>query len=209
MKEDSAKDELQSNPNARLHSAPHGLLRLYILHKIGQKPAHGYELIQDIDSKTEGGWRPGAGSLYPILKKLVTDGYIKAETGSPPEATRRTYHITPEGVKNLAEAKHMFASFQHRWNNLRNLFIELVDPENVATFFVDGSKRQFQLAQEMLESKASKISSSELEFMLKEYGLNLERQLNWANKMLIQLKPKLVHQTPRQKAARPTIRNVQ
>ncbi len=102
----------------------------------------------------------------------------------------------------------MFASFQHRWNNLRNLFIELVDPENVATFFVDGSKRQFQLAQEMLESKASKISSSELEFMLKEYGLNLERQLNWTNKMLIQLKPKLVHQTPRQKAARPTIRNV-
>src|SRR5438552_3272151 len=62
----------------RLHSAPKGLLRYYILHKIAQKPIHGYEIIQDIDSKTEGAWRPGAGSLYPILKKLVSEGLIKA-----------------------------------------------------------------------------------------------------------------------------------
>ncbi len=202
VREITGKDELQSSSSDRLHSAPKGLLRLYILHKIGQKPAHGYELMQDIDSKTEGGWRPGAGSLYPILKKLASEGFIKAESGISSEATRRIYQITPEGVKNLAEGKQMFSGFQHRWNNLRNLFIELVDPENVATFFVDGSKRQFQLAQEMLESKASKISQGELEFMLKEYVLNLERQLSWANETLNQLKPKMVHQTLRQKGAR-------
>jgi len=174
----------------RLHSAPKGLLRYYILHKIAQKPIHGYEIIQDIDSKTEGAWRPGAGSLYPILKKLVSEGLIKADPEPSAEATRRVYHITPKGVESLAHAKEMFTNFQQRFGSLRRLFIELIDPENLATFFVDGSNRQFQMAQEMLESKSYKIPPADLEYILKEYTLNLERQMNWANRMLNRSKPK-------------------
>src|SRR2546428_2077945 len=174
----------------RLHSAPKGLLRYYILHKIAQKPIHGYEIIQDIDSKTEGAWRPGAGSLYPILKKLVSEGLIKAEPEPSDEATRRVYHITPKGVESLAHAKEMFTNFQQRFGSLRRLFIELIDPENLATFFVDGSNRQFQMAQEMLESKQNKISPADLDYILKEYTLNLERQMNWANRMLNRSKSK-------------------
>jgi len=171
------------------------------LHKIAQKPIHGYEIIQDIDSKTEGAWRPGAGSLYPILKKLVSEGLIKAEPEPTEEATRRVYQITPKGVESLAHAKEMFANFQQRFGSLRRLFIELVDPENLATFFVDGSNRQFQMAQEMLESKQDKISAADLEYILKEYTLNLERQMNWADRMQIKSKPRLAP-TARQKPAK-------
>ena len=185
----------------RLHSAPKGLLRYYILHKIAQKPIHGYEIIQDIDSKTEGAWRPGAGSLYPILKKLVSEGLIKAEPEPSAEATRRVYQITPKGVESLAHAKEMFANFQQRFGSLRRLFIDLIDPENLATFFVDGSNRQFQMAQEMLESKQDKIPLSDLEYILKEYKLNLERQMNWADRMLNRSKPRLAP-TARQKPAK-------
>src|SRR2546426_6202162 len=174
----------------RLHSAPKGLLRYYILHKIAQRPIHGYEIIQDIDSKTEGAWRPGAGSLYPILKKLVSEGLIKAEPELSAEATRRVYQITPKGVESLVHAKEMFANFQQRFGSLRRLFIDLIDPENLATFFVDGSNRQFQMAQEMLESKQDKIPPSDLEYILKEYMLNLERQMNWADRMLNRSKPR-------------------
>jgi len=185
-----AEDD-SSNVHDRLHSAPKGLLRYYILHKIAQKPIHGYEIIQDIDSKTEGAWRPGAGSLYPILKKLVSEGLIKAEPEPSAEATRRVYQITPKGVESLAHAKEMFANFQQRFGSLRRLFIDLIDPENLATFFVDGSNRQFQMAQEMLESKQDKIPPPDLEYILKEYMLNLERQMNWANRMLNRSKPRL------------------
>ena len=181
----------------RLHSAPKGLLRYYILHKIAQKPIHGYEIIQDIDSKTEGAWRPGAGSLYPILKKLVSEGLIKAEPEPSEEATRRVYHITPKGVESLAHAKEMFTNFQQRFSSLRRLFIDLIDPENLATFFVDGSNRQFQMAQEMLETKSERITQGDLEYILKEYLLNLERQTNWANRMLAQIKIRPVHPVPR------------
>ena len=190
-----------SNVHDRLHSAPKGLLRYYILHKIAQKPIHGYEIIQDIDSKTEGAWRPGAGSLYPILKKLVSEGLIKAEPEPSAEATRRVYQITTKGVESLAHAKEMFANFQQRFGSLRRLFIDLIDPENLATFFVDGSNRQFQMAQEMLESKQDKIPPSDLEYILKEYKLNLERQMNWADRMLNRSKPRLAP-TARQKPTR-------
>src|SRR5436853_4515827 len=94
----------------RLHSAPKGLLRYYILHKIAQKPIHGYEIIQDIDSKTEGAWRPGAGSLYPILKKIVSEGIIKAEREKSKEATRRVNQITTESDEILT---HPQASATH------------------------------------------------------------------------------------------------
>src|SRR5438132_6936909 len=152
----------------RLHSAPKGLLRNYMLHIFFFKQKTAYEIIQDIDSKTEGAWRPGAGSLYPILKKLVSEGLIKAEPEPSDEATRRVYHITPKGVESLAHAKEMFTNFQQRFASLRRLFIELIDPENLATFFVDGSNRQFQMAQEMLESKQSKLSPADLRYTLKE-----------------------------------------
>src|SRR2546425_4962260 len=177
------QDDEESVAHSRLHSAPKGLLRYYILHKIAQKPIHGYEIIQDIDSKTDGAWRPGAGSIYPILKKLVSEGLIKADPEPSDEATRRVYHITPKGVESLAHAKEMFTNFQQRFGSLRRLFIELIDPENLATFFVDGSNRQFQMAQEMLESKSDRISPADLEYILKEYTLNLERQMNWAVRM--------------------------
>jgi DNA-binding PadR family transcriptional regulator len=195
-------DDDSSHVHDRLHSAPKGLLRYYILHKIAQKPIHGYEIIQDIDSKTEGAWRPGAGSLYPILKKLVSEGLIKAEPEPSAVATRRVYQITPKGIESLAHAKEMFANFQQRFGSLRRLFIDLIDPENLATFFVDGSNRQFQMAQEMLESKQNKIPAADLEYILKEYMLNLERQMNWANRLLNKSGPKLASPI-RQKAIKP------
>jgi DNA-binding PadR family transcriptional regulator len=184
MRQPKNTEDTSSIPHDRLHSAPKGLLRYYILHKIAQKPIHGYEIIQDIDSKTEGGWRPGAGSLYPILKKLVTEGLIIAEAEPSGEANRRVYRITPKGVESLAHAKEMFVNFQQRFGSLRRLFIELVDPENLATFFVEGSDRSFQMAQEMLEAKQSKISPADLEYILNAYKLNLERQMKWAERML-------------------------
>jgi len=84
----------------------------------------------------------------------------------------------------------MFTNFQQRFSSLRRLFIELIDPENLATFFVDGSNRQFQMAQEMLESKQNKISPADLDYILKEYTLNLEKQMTWANRMLNRSKSK-------------------
>jgi hypothetical protein len=54
----------------------------------------------------------------------------------------------------------------------------------------------------MLESKQSKIPAADLEYILKEYMLNLERQMNWANRLLNKSRPKLASPI-RQKAVKP------
>jgi len=168
--------------------APRGLLLHYILRKIAQSPCHGYEILQDIDSKTEGAWRPGAGSIYPILKKLVANGYIKANEGTR-GVDRKVYSITQRGLDSIKEDEKLFLNSGRNWMAMRRLFIELMRPEQLARFMSDGTKGQFELTQEIVTSRMGELSSKEKEYILREYVLNLERQLEWANAALRDVRP--------------------
>src|SRR5207245_9108901 len=77
---------------------PRGFLRLYVLHRIAARPAHGYDLLQEIETKKERVWRAGAGSNYTILKELVTGGYIRAESHKKTGKTSHDYNITHEEI---------------------------------------------------------------------------------------------------------------
>ena len=191
----------------RPHGAPRGLLMHYALYKIGQRPSHGYEILQDIESRTEGAWRPGAGSIYPMLKKMVEEGLITDEPSGKGKVDHRTYHITKKGQEHVRRAKGFFANVGQRWGEMRRIFIEMLEPEDVGKFLVDGSKTQFQIAQEALESKMDRLNLSDVRFMLKEYALNLERQLDWANSTLRktgseQAKPVQIMRKPRERLSR-------
>jgi DNA-binding PadR family transcriptional regulator len=164
--------------------APRGFLRLYIIHRIAEQPAHGYDILREIESKTEGSWRPGAGSIYPILKELVGEGYIKAEPSEKSRTSQRVYRITSEGEKYLQEHKGIPEKMGRGWAAMRRIIIDLIDPENVPTLFANYITGNLQFARELIESKGEQISPKEVKFMLKEYALNLERQLDWTNRML-------------------------
>jgi len=157
------------------------------MRKISQKPCHGYEILQDIDDKTEGAWRPGAGSVYPILKRLVQGGYIQSNDAAGSD--RRIYSITQKGLASLKEGERMFLNSGQKWMAMRRLFIELIDSDQLVRFLSDGTRGQFELAQEMLKTKMKDIPHSDLEYLLKEYKLSLERQLEWTNHTLSELKP--------------------
>jgi DNA-binding PadR family transcriptional regulator len=172
---------------AKPHGAPRGLLIHYILHKIASKPSHGYEILQDIEDRTKGAWRPGPGSTYPILKKLVQEGMIKADSSAREDA-RRVYHITPRGIEQLKAAKQTLADYGQRWQGLRGLISELIDAEYMEKFLIEGSKGHFQFTQEIFKTNMKSLSPTELEYILKEYTLNLERQLDWARQVLKDMK---------------------
>src|SRR5271169_872212 len=116
----------QASPLTELKGAPRGLLLHYILHSISVKPKHGYEILQDIEGKTDGAWRPGVGSVYPVLKKLLASGYIRADEKGPLE-NRRVYSITPKGAEEMKERGEMFATSWQRWTAMRRLFYDLLD----------------------------------------------------------------------------------
>jgi len=171
-----------------LKGGPRGLLLYYVLHSISIKPRHGYELLQDIDSKTEGAWRPGVGSVYPILKKLLNRGYVKAD--APGEAdNRKVYSITGKGEEMVKQLGDVFSGSYQRWMAMRRLYFDLLDPAGLSNMFVEGSKKQFELTKELLESRRDSLSRGEVEFMLREYSLNLERQLEWTQTQLRGLGP--------------------
>jgi DNA-binding PadR family transcriptional regulator len=172
----------------RPQGAPRGFLHFFILHRISLGPTHGYEIAQFIDEKTEGAWRPGAGSIYPTLKKLVSEGLIKASPKSKSsESSQRIYEITPDGMECVKQGRDMLANAGRRWSAMRGIYVELMDPSQLPTFLVEGSRAHFQMSQEIIESKISKLSRSDAEFTLKEYALNLERQLKWTNAKLEEL----------------------
>ncbi|MDH2901687.1 MAG: PadR family transcriptional regulator [archaeon] len=184
--------------------APRGLLLFYILHRISLRPTHGYEIAQDIEEKTEGAWRPAPGSIYPMLKKLTNEGLIRVSStkSRSSETAQRVYEITPEGSKCLKDGKNMFANAGQRWTAMRRIFMDLMDPSQISEFLTQGSKLQFQLSQELIETKVSKLPQSDAEFTLKEYALNLERQLNWTNTKLSQFDKKTTAPTAQVKTSR-------
>jgi DNA-binding PadR family transcriptional regulator len=60
---------------------------------------HGYELIQELEAKSGGRWRPSAGSIYPTLQQLSDEGLVSGEDVDG----RRIYTLTDDGRKAAAE----------------------------------------------------------------------------------------------------------
>jgi DNA-binding PadR family transcriptional regulator len=72
-------------------------LKYIVLKLIKDKPTHGYDIIKRVEHFSKGRWTPSAGSIYPILESLESNGLIQSE-----EADRRkVYSITPKGVVAL------------------------------------------------------------------------------------------------------------
>jgi DNA-binding PadR family transcriptional regulator len=71
---------------------------------------HGYALIKEVEEQTDGRLRPGTGSLYAALQRLVEEGLISEVVGPRLEGgrTRRTFRITTAGrLRTRAEAERM------------------------------------------------------------------------------------------------------
>src|SRR5689334_16951789 len=54
-------------------------VRLAVLALLHERPMHGYEMIQELESRTGGIWRPSPGSIYPTLQLLEDEGLITAD----------------------------------------------------------------------------------------------------------------------------------
>jgi DNA-binding PadR family transcriptional regulator len=76
-----------------------GDVRAAVLALLAEKPMHGYQIIQQIEERSGGAWKPSPGSVYPTLQLLADEGLISAEESNG----RKTYSLTEEG-RRVAEA---------------------------------------------------------------------------------------------------------
>ncbi|WP_045741451.1 PadR family transcriptional regulator [Actinoplanes rectilineatus] len=68
-------------------------VRPAILALLLERPMHGYEMIQELDARTNGIWRPSPGSVYPTLQLLEDEGKIEATA----DGSRKSFQLTDEG----------------------------------------------------------------------------------------------------------------
>jgi len=168
------------NESLRLQGAPRGLLHFYALLSIARKPMHGYDLMKEIELKTEGAWRPGPGAVYPVLQKLVKQGYIAAKRKSGNGPTHVLYEITTSGLRNIASAKKAMRSSTERLNLMSSLFIDLMEPDDLVRFILNAVELQISLVNMIIESDRSGLTEQDKLFVLRQYSLNLERELTRA-----------------------------
>src|SRR2546428_12997250 len=85
-------------------SVPRGFLRFYVLSLLSRRPEAGYSIMRTIEETTDGAWRPGPGTGYPLLRGMVDESL-----GRPMDSAGRegsgAYSIREKG-KKAVEGRH-------------------------------------------------------------------------------------------------------
>jgi DNA-binding PadR family transcriptional regulator len=142
----------------------------------------GYSIMGTIEDKTEGAWRPGPGTVYPLLRSLVKEGLID-KAGSGEVGATVKYSVTKKGEQELAEMQRTLASAGKRERVMIRLFADLLPAEVWASAFVHRGREIFDVFQE----KISQIPQPQREAMLREARMMLETNISWVDS---QLRPK-------------------
>lgn len=75
-----------------------GALRDAILSLLADQPMHGYQIMEELEARTGGRWRPSAGSVYPTLQQLEDEQLVTADDLEG----RRTFQLTETGRQAAA-----------------------------------------------------------------------------------------------------------
>lgn len=101
-----------------------GSTPLLILSVLAHKKMYGYEIMRELEARSEGYFTMTAALLYPALHQLEEEGLLESEWRDNPGKRRRKYYtITTKGNKALQTSRLEWQNF------LSNLFktIQLSD----------------------------------------------------------------------------------
>ncbi|ERI05452.1 transcriptional regulator, PadR family [Aneurinibacillus aneurinilyticus ATCC 12856] len=91
-----------------------GSTSLLLLRLLSEKDMYGYELVKEMEKRSEDSLTFKEGTLYPALHKLqskaLIDSYIQRQEKGP---DRKYYRITEEGQKVLHTKTKEWSRFVH------------------------------------------------------------------------------------------------
>jgi PadR family transcriptional regulator, regulatory protein PadR len=89
-----------------------GSTELLALSLLEDRPRHGYEIRKLIEERSGGVIRLHVASLYPLLYRLETRGWIQGRwVEKAGERRRRFYRLTREGQRVLAAQRSVWEEF--------------------------------------------------------------------------------------------------
>jgi DNA-binding PadR family transcriptional regulator len=115
-----------------------GDVRLALLILLGEEPRNGYQLMQTIEERSDGRWRPSPGSVYPTLAQLEDEGLIR---GVDRDGTK-LFEITDAGRERLEGSKVDPAPWAEEEDP------EAPDLHKMAGLIIQIGKAAWQVAQE-------------------------------------------------------------
>jgi len=136
----------------RGRKARRGDIRTAALLLLAEEPRNGYQIMQEVEERSEGVWRPSPGSVYPALAQLEDEGLIRSEETDGrklfvlTEAGRA--YVQERGTDRPAPWEQMSGEVSHEAQELGKLM------RDVAYAFVQvmrtGSEAQIARARELL-----------------------------------------------------------
>jgi DNA-binding PadR family transcriptional regulator len=88
---------------ARGPKASRGDVRAAILALLREGPRTGYQIMSDIEERSNGAWRPSPGAVYPALAQLADEGLIVGEESDG----RRSFRLTEAGRSYVEQNPEM------------------------------------------------------------------------------------------------------
>ncbi len=83
----------------RGRKARRGDIRTAALLLLAEEPRNGYQIMQEVEERSDGVWRPSPGSVYPALQQLEDEGLIRSEEIDG----RKLFRLTDAGEAQLKD----------------------------------------------------------------------------------------------------------
>lgn len=83
-----------------------GDVRAAILLLLDEQPRNGYQVMQELEERSGGSWRPSPGSVYPALQLLADEGLVRGES----REGSTVYELTDAGRKHLEDNRERFGT---------------------------------------------------------------------------------------------------
>jgi DNA-binding PadR family transcriptional regulator len=147
---------------------------MYILTLLSRGPESGYSIIRRIDDRTEGAWRPGPGTMYPLLKSLTKERLVRP-AGDGRGGGAKTYVLTSKGRRSLEDLRRTITGVGRKEGVMAHLFSELLPGDILAKLIV----KRFRDASPIFREKVVEMPKDEREAALREYELLLGSELDW------------------------------
>jgi len=99
-----------------------GSIESLLLCLVGQQPMYGYQIIKELDSRSQGYFKFKEGTLYPALHRLEKSGLVSGKWEVLPNGRqRRYYYITDKGYLRLM-------AHQNQWNDFFRAMNMIIKP---------------------------------------------------------------------------------
>ena len=133
---------------------PRGFLKLLIARLLTKRELTGTQIMEILEERSQGKWRPSPGSIYPLLSSLEENGLIKTVRT---DGRSKIYTLSEKGHGHFKETFKRKEDVEDRTRLHRAEWMQMLDPSDQDIFHVHG----ILMAIEHLDSVQNQLTDNQ------------------------------------------------